>query len=333
MARITTFATGLVTAASIAIPAIVAAPVATANPATALDSNQLPGLGAVQNLSPVITRAAADPTSAQHLLLAAASQLAGNTAASESSVQLANSVMQFLRGDGINSTPEGVTPHITEGTAAEPLGIPNPAVSGIEHGTMPLLTPGTGNSPRPPATPPTAKPTPNTLKNTPEQHPTRIAPAQPNPAPNPVAQPSPSSLQTSESPTTQDFMYPTISNECLADGGTAIATALSVAGPAAIPTPGPTTGQTAYVFTAIGTPAPAAEQKKPLILTWINLTTGTSGSTTLHTHPDINPQGPTTLTAIADTGSGNIMSTIFGDISTVDHQCTFLPTIGSTIVP
>ena len=47
----------------------------------------------------------------------------------------------------------------------------------------------------------------------------------------------------------------------------------------------------------------------------------------------INPQGPTTLTAIVDTGSGSIMSTIFGQVTTLDKQCTFMPTIGSSVVP
>jgi hypothetical protein len=38
-------------------------------------------------------------------------------------------------------------------------------------------------------------------------------------------------------------------------------------------------GQTAYVFTAVGTSAPAAEQKLPLNVTWVNLTTAdTSGA-------------------------------------------------------
>ena len=43
--------------------------------------------------------------------------------------------------------------------------------------------------------------------------------------------------------------------------------------------------------------------------------------------------GPTTLTAIVDTGSGSIMSTIFGQVTTLDKQCTFMPTIGSSVVP
>ena len=87
-------------------------------------------------------------------------------------------------------------------------------------------------------------------------------------------------------------MYPSISNGCLKDGGNVLATAISVAGPAQIPAPGPGAGQTAYVFTAVGTPAPAAEQKLPLNVTWVNLTTGKSGSATLKPRSDINPAGP-----------------------------------------
>ncbi len=128
-------------------------------------------------------------------------------------------------------------------------------------------------------------------------------------------------------------MYPSIGQACLADGGNSIAPALSVAGPAKIPLPGPGPGQTAYVFTAVGTSGPADVQKLPLNVTWVNLTTGKSGSATLKPRPDLNPEGPTTLTAIADTGSGSIMSTIFGQVSTKDKQCQFMPTIGSTVVP
>ena len=106
-----------------------------------------------------------------------------------------------------------------------------------------------------------------------------------------------------------------------------------MAGPAKIPTPGPGPGQTAYVFTAVGTSAPAEVQKLPLNVTWVNLTTGKSGTATLKPNPGINPAGPTTMTAIVDTGSGSIMSTIFGQVTTVDKQCQFMPTIGSAVVP
>ena len=128
-------------------------------------------------------------------------------------------------------------------------------------------------------------------------------------------------------------MYPSIGTNCLGEGTNALATALSVAGPAAIPTPGPAPGQTAYVFTAVGTPGPADVQRLPLNVTWINLTTGKSGSATLKPRTDINAEGPTTLTAIVDTGSGSIMSTIFGQVTTKDRQCQFMPTIGTTVVP
>jgi hypothetical protein len=159
--------------------------------------------------------------------------------------------------------------------------------------------------------------------------PAPAADAVPAAAPAPDANPS----FGPDAPPTQDFMYPSISNGCLSDGGNVLATAISVAGPAKIPAPGPAAGQTAYVFTAIGTPGPAAEQKLPLNVTWVNLTTGKSGSATLRPRPDINANGPTTLTAIADTGSGSIISTIFGQVTTTEKQCQFMPTIGSTVVP
>ncbi|MCV7169085.1 hypothetical protein H7I41_04000, partial [Mycobacterium manitobense] len=178
-------------------------------------------------------------------------------------------------------------------------------------------------------------PAPEAAANAPAPAPAGPAPA---PAPEgaaPAPAPAPGGAPTfsPDSPPTQDFMYPSISNGCTKDGGNVLATAISVAGPAKIPTPGPGPGQTAYVFTAVGTPGPAAEQALPLNVTWVNLTTGKSGSATLKPHADINPQGPTTMTAIADTGSGSIMSTIFGQITTTEKQCQFMPTIGSTVVP
>ncbi|HEX7827362.1 MAG TPA: hypothetical protein VF477_20845, partial [Mycobacterium sp.] len=159
--------------------------------------------------------------------------------------------------------------------------------------------------------------------------------AAPAPAPDGAVAPGPAPAPNfgPDAPVTQDFMYPSISNGCTKDGGNVLATAISVAGPAKIPDPGPGPGQTAYVFTAIGTPGPAAEQKLPLNVTWVNLTTGKSGGATLKPQANINPDGPTTLTAIVDTGSGSIMSTIFGQVSTTEKQCQFMPTIGSTVVP
>ncbi|MGY4711156.1 Rv1157c family protein [Mycolicibacterium sp. CBM1] len=347
----------LTTAALVAGSSLALSPTAFADPTIPLDPGQLPGLDAVQSLSPVIQQAAGNPSSAQSLLLAAASQLAGNATTPAGSAALAQQVTKFVQEGGAAGP-----------SAAIPAAVPPAAagLSGVTHGTTPLMTPGPGNGPVPlPEHLPTAGVLPGAIPGADAHLPTGIDPAHavgpapdalpevptpvapvtpaapavpvansvtsPNPAPAPAAAAAPN--YDPATPPTQDFMYPSISNGCASDGGNVIATALSVAGPAKIPTPGPGPGQTAYVFTAVGTPAPAAEQKLPLNVTWVNLTTGRSGSVTLKPNPDINPAGPTTLTAIADTGSGSIMSTIFGQVTTLDKQCTFMPTIGSTVVP
>jgi hypothetical protein len=288
------------------------APAATADPAPAplpIDSLQAPGLSAVQGIGPVIQQAAADPTNAASTLMAAAAAFAGNSALPSDSRNVATAVNQFVAHVPAPGAVPGTQAHL-------PLGVdPAHAVGPVPDAT-PVLPPAPAAAPAAV----TAAPAP-------------AAAAAPAPAPDPAAAPAAAPGFGPDSPTTQDFLYPSISNGCLADGGNVLATAISVAGPAKIPSPGPVAGQTAYVFTAIGTPAPAAEQKLPLNVTWVNLTTGKSGSATLKPRPDINPSGPTTLSAIVDTGSGSIISTIFGQVTTVDKQCQFMPTIGSTVVP
>ncbi len=346
--QIAKLAAGLTAAAFVASSTMALSPVAAADPSIPLDPGQLPGLEAVQSLSPVVQQAAANPSSAQQLLLAAASQLAGNATTPDGSLALAQQVTKFIQEGGAAGVLGGA-----------PAAAPTEPMAGVPHGTTPLMTPGTGNGPIPlPEHIPAAGAIPGTEAHlptgidpthavgpAPDAMPEYSAPvspaaaavpagnAVPAPAPNPAPAPAAAPSFDPNSPPTQDFMYPSISNGCLKDGGNVIATALAVAGPAKIPTPGPGPGQTAYVFTAVGTPAPAAEQKLPLNVTWVNLTTGRSGSATLKPNPGINPDGPTTLTAIVDTGSGSIMSTIFGQVTTLDKQCTFMPTIGSSVVP
>jgi hypothetical protein len=281
--------------------------VAHADPAPPLpiDGLQAPGLSAVQTLGPAIQHAAADPTNAASMLMAAAAAFAGNSATPPDSKNVASAVNQFVAEPATAHVP---APGAVPGAEAHlPTGVdPAHAV-----GPAPESLPAAAAAPEAtPAPAPEAAPTPD---------------GAPAPAPGPEFGP--------DAPPTQDFMYPSISNGCLTDGGNVLATAISVAGPAKIPTPGPGPGQTAYVFTAVGTPGPAAEQRLPLNVTWVNLSTGKSGSATLKPRPDINPAGPTTLTAIADTGSGSIISTIFGQVTTTEKQCQFMPTIGSTVVP
>ncbi len=286
-----------------------------------IDALQAPGLPAVQSLGPVIQQAAADPTSAASTLMAAAAVFAGDAAAPADSRNVASAVNQFVAHTPAPGAVPGTEAHLPAGVnPAHAVGPVEEAVPAPEAAPIPAPEAAAAAAPAPAPAPEVAVPVP--------------APA---PAPDPAAA-APAAAPGGpefgpDAPTTQDFLYPSISNGCLKDGGNVLATAISVAGPAKIPTPGPGPGQTAYVFTAIGTPGPAAEQKLPLNVTWVNLTTGKSGGATLQPRSDINPQGPTTLTAIADTGSGSIISTIFGQVSTTEKQCQFMPTIGSTVVP
>lgn len=327
--------------------------VANADPAPLpIDAVQAPGLPAMENLSPIIQQAAADPGGAVQLLMAAAQAFAANKSESAESRNVATAVNHFaaqpvaapehvpaLGAGGDAHLPMGVDPAHAAGPAPEALPAPAP-----EAAPAPAPAPAAPAAPAAqaaaPAPAPEAAPAPAPSPGAVPVAATIPAPAPdaaPAPAPAPEAAaagaPAPAPGFGPDTPTTQDFMYPSISNGCLKDGGNVLATAISVAGPATIPLPGPKAGQTAYVFTAIGTPGPAAEQKLPLNATWVNLTTGKSGSVTLQPRSDINPEGPTTLTAIADTGSGSIMTTVFGQVTTTEKQCQFMPTIGSTVVP
>ena len=306
-----------------------------------IDGVQAPGLPAVQSLGPVIQQAAADPNNAASMLMAAAAVFAGDMAAPAPSRDVATAVNQFVQPaahvpatGAVPGTeahlPAGVNPEFAVGPA--PDAAPTEAAHAIApEGTLPGPAPAPGPDPAGPAPDPAAVPMAAAAALDPAAVP--VAAVAPPADPAAPAAPAAAPGAIPNAPVTQDFLYPSISNGCLKDGGNVLATAISVAGPAAIPLPGPGPGQTAYVFTAVGTPGPAAEQKLPLNATWVNLTTGKSGSVTLKPRPDMNPNGPTTLTAIADTGSGSIMSTVFGQVTTTEKQCQFMPTIGSTVVP
>ncbi|WP_197505002.1 MULTISPECIES: hypothetical protein [unclassified Mycobacterium] len=348
-------------------------PSAAADPATPQPNStqELPGLPALSQLSPIIQQAATNPGQATQLLMAAAQAFSHNQSAPGESRNVAQSVNQFLAMPGAPAEPgaalpdgapvphvpaAGVEPgaqsHLPTGidpahaagpgpAAAPPAGVEAGPQAHLPAGIDPAHAAGPGPVAAPPAAapsiaaPPASAPAPGTVAPVAAPVPAPPAPAAPAPdaAPAPAAAPAAAPGFGPDAPPTQDFMYPSIGTNCLADGTSAIATALSVAGPAKIPTPGPGPGQTAYVFTAVGTPGPAEVQKLPLNVTWVNLTTGKSGTVALKPRTDINADGPTTLTAIADTGSGSIMSTIFGQVTTKEKQCQFMPTIGSTVVP
>lgn len=131
----------------------------------------------------------------------------------------------------------------------------------------------------------------------------------------------------------QQFLYPTLGQDCIGDGADSVGSALAVSGESHLPPPGPGVGQAGFVFTALGT-APSVDQpEQELTLSWVNITNGRTGTQPLTNEADINPDGPTTLSAIADTGSGQVLAVISGGITTQEEgadprSCTFLPTLG-----
>ena len=100
--------------------------------------------------------------------------------------------------------------------------------------------------------------------------------------------------------------------------------AIAVPGPAEIPAPGAAEGQTAFVFTALGT-APAAPEQGGMTVNWANINTLRTGATSLGNH-GINPDGPATLSGTADTGHGTVVAVVSGTVHTEDGPCTFIPT-------
>ncbi|WP_233608025.1 Rv1157c family protein [Nocardia stercoris] len=137
-----------------------------------------------------------------------------------------------------------------------------------------------------------------------------------------------------DGPVIAQFLYPSIGKGCIGGTSDSVGTALAVPGPADLPPPGPTAGQAGFVFTALGTKGLTPTQNPPMTVQWFNLATRQGGTTLLTDAAHINPDGPGTLSAIADTGSGPVIAVVSGSLTTqADDQsapvtCSFLPTIG-----
>ncbi|TSE01948.1 hypothetical protein FOS14_00710 [Skermania sp. ID1734] len=139
-------------------------------------------------------------------------------------------------------------------------------------------------------------------------------------------------------PAISQFLYPTIGRQCISDTADSVGTALAVPGPAKLPPPGPAAGQVGFVFTALGTKVPSAVQPQPMTVTWLNLDNRKTATQNLTDAANINhPNGPSTLSAIADTGSGRVLAVVSGSLTTgaagQERTCSFLPTIGMVTVP
>ncbi|GAB2658882.1 hypothetical protein GCM10027068_43670 [Prescottella soli] len=134
-----------------------------------------------------------------------------------------------------------------------------------------------------------------------------------------------------DGPVIAQFLYPTIGKGCIAPSSDSVGTALAVPGPAHLPPPGPAAGQAGFVFTALGTAKAAPNQG--MTVTWINVDNGRRETQNLTTEARINPDGPATLSAIANTGPGRVLAVISGSLTTEPEgaapiTCNFLPTVG-----
>lgn len=137
-------------------------------------------------------------------------------------------------------------------------------------------------------------------------------------------------------PTINQFIWPTVSAQCIGGTQNATGTAIAVPGPAPLPLPGVKQGQTMFLFTALGTSAAAPEQHG-MNVHWLNLNTKKFGTTAL-SNTGINPEGPATINGIADTGSGQILAWLDGGVTLTDatgapaNTCSFAPTATSFTV-
>ncbi|MFR9751019.1 hypothetical protein ACL02S_08275 [Nocardia sp. 004] len=137
-----------------------------------------------------------------------------------------------------------------------------------------------------------------------------------------------------DGPPIAQFLYPTIGKGCIGPTSDSVGTALAVPGPATLPPPSPSAGQAGFVFTALGTKAPTPVQNPPMTVQWLNVDTMQSGAKQLTDEAKINPDGPATLSAVADTGSGRIVAVISGSLTTqadpetAPRTCSFAPTLG-----
>lgn len=135
-------------------------------------------------------------------------------------------------------------------------------------------------------------------------------------------------------PAIAQFLYPTVMENCIDGNSSAVGTATAIPGPADLPLPGVPPQQTAFVFTALGTGPVAEQQMEPLVVDWFNPANGRRGSTEL-VFNGMNPEGPATVSGVADTGAGQVLAVLRGGVTTSfdggTANCRVAPTVG--IIP
>ena len=169
-------------------------------------------MSAVQSIGPAIQQAAADPTNAASTLMAAAAAFAGDSAAPTGLEERGDGGQPVRRATAPRTCPHRARCRARRRTCLRASTRPTP--SDRSRRRLPAPAPGSGGGPGP------------------RRHPE----AAPAPAPAPARGTAVPRLPAAapafgpDAPATQDFMYPSISNGCLKDGGNVLATAISVAG-------------------------------------------------------------------------------------------------------
>lgn len=130
-------------------------------------------------------------------------------------------------------------------------------------------------------------------------------------------------------PDIAQFAWPTRADNCIGGTSASVGSAFAVPGPAALPLPGVAAGQSAFVFTALGTGPLAEQQNTHMQVQWANLSNLTHGTTVLG-NTGINPDGPSTISGVANTGRGLIVAVLSGGLTTTTDNgganCVFAPT-------
>lgn len=140
-----------------------------------------------------------------------------------------------------------------------------------------------------------------------------------------------------DAPHFNQFYWPTVSAKCIGGQLDATGSAIAVPGPVEIPAPGAGVGETAFVFTALGTGPVAKEQHIAMQVQWLNLNTLRFGSTPL-VNNGINPTGPATISGSAATGRGTVVAWLSGGVSIEGTEqapastCNFAPTAATFTV-
>lgn len=137
------------------------------------------------------------------------------------------------------------------------------------------------------------------------------------------------SMIPENAPDIAQFAWPTSAQNCIGGHSASVGSAFAVAGPAALPLPGVDAGQAAFVFTALGTGPLAEQQNTGMHVRWANLSNFTHGTTALG-NTGINPDGPSTISGVANTGRGLVVAVLSGGLTTSTDNgsanCNFAPT-------